>query len=308
MRKYLRYDYKAYLLCLVTAACFWVLNAMGGEYATDIRYPVHFVPDSTSSSIEKVTKTSVSFNASGTGWELLKRSLFFKFSPAEIPLSTVRGEHLVPTSRLLGYLVPNLGKLKINHLITDSIEVENKVIIQKKVFLSLNTDKLQILPPYRISSKIYLEPDYVTVDGPSAEILAMPDTLDLLIKNKIVKAVDTLLDLRSMISHKVSVDYHDAHLLFDVAPFGKREKTIEATLIGFPDSLQNAIAGAEFKVEYFVQEDYFDIEKKAKYKIILDYNMINSKTQTLVPVLLDFPDYIRDYTISPSVFSLKHVK
>ena len=70
---------------------------MGGEYATDIVYPVHFVPDSTSSSIEKGTKAYVSFNASGTGWELLKRSLFFKFSPAEIPLSTVKGEHIVAT-------------------------------------------------------------------------------------------------------------------------------------------------------------------------------------------------------------------
>ncbi len=281
---------------------------MGGEYATDILYPVHFVPDSTSSPIEKGSKASVSFNASGTGWELLKRSLFFKFSPAEIPLSIVRGEHIVPTSRLLGYLVPNLGKLKINHLITDSIEVETKVILQKKVFLSLNIDKLQILPPYRISSKIYLEPDYITVDGPSADILAMPDTLELIIKNKIVKGVDTLLDLKSVISGKLSVDYNDAHLLFDVAPFGKREKTIYATLIGFPDSLETTISKPEFKVEYYVQEEYFEIEKNAKYKIILDYNMIDTKSQTLVPVLLDFPDYIRDYKITPAVFSLKHVK
>jgi len=308
LRKYLRYDYKAYLLCLATAACFWVLNAMGSEYASDIHYPVHFVPDSTSSAIDKGTKTSVSFNASGTGWELLKRSLFFKFSPAEIPLSSVEGMHIVPTSRVLAYLVPNLGKLKINHVLTDSIEVETKVILQKRVFLSLNTDKLKLQPPFRISSKIYLEPDYITVNGPSAEILAMPDTLELTIKNKIVKGVDTLLDLKSIVSHKLSVDYHEAHLLFDVAPFGKREKYIQATLIGFPDSLQQTISKAEFKVEYFVQEEYFEIEKKAKYKIILDYNMIDPKSNTLVPVLLDFPDYIRDYKITPAVFSLQHAK
>ena len=281
---------------------------MGSEYASDIRYPVHFVPDSTSTAIDKGTKTSVSFNASGTGWELLKRSLFFKFSPAEIPLSAVEGMHVVPTTRVLAYLVPHLGKLKINHLITDSLEVETKVLLQKKVFLSLNTEKLKLQPPFRISSKIYLEPEYITLDGPSAEILAMPDTLELTIKNKIVKGVDTLLDLKSVISRKLSVDYHEAHLLFDVAPFGKREKTIQATLIGFPDSLQQTIADAEFKVEYFVQEEYFEIEKKAKYKIILDYNMIDHKTNKLVPVLLDFPDYIRDYKITPSVFSLQHVK
>ncbi len=281
---------------------------MGGEYTSDITYPVHFVPDSTTSPIEKGSKVFVAFNASGTGWELLKRSLFFKFSPAEIPLSYLQGEHLVPTSRVLGYLVPNLGKLKINHIITDSIEVESKVLLQKKVFLSLSTDKLKLEPPYRISSKIYLEPDYITVDGPSSDIMAMPDTLELTIKDKIIKSVDTLLDLKSIISHKVHLDFQEAHLLFDVAPFGKREKTIQATLIGFPDSLEQTLFKTEFKVEYFVQEEYFEIEKKARYKIILDYNMINSKTHTLVPVLIDFPDYIRDYTITPSVFLMPHAK
>jgi hypothetical protein len=293
---------------LVTATSFWVLNAMGGEYTTDIHYPVHFVPDSTSLSTDKTSKTFVSFNASGTGWELLKRSLFFKFSPAEIPVSSVNGEQIIPTSRLLGYLVPNLGKLKINHLITDSVEVENKVILQKKVFLSLNTDKLKIVSPYRISSKIYLEPDYITVTGPSAEVLKMRDTLQLIIKNKITKGVDTLLDLKSIITGKLNVDYTDAHLLFEVAPFKHREKKISATLIGFPDSLENGKDKPEFSLEYFVQEQYFELEKNARYKIILDYNMIDHTSETLVPVLLDFPDYIRDYKITPAVFSLKHAK
>jgi hypothetical protein len=308
LRKYLRYDYKAYLLCLATAACFWVLNAMGGEYTTDILYPVHFVPDSTSSPIEKVGKSAVLFNASGTGWELLKRSLFFKFSPAEVPMSLVKGQHVVPVSRLLGYLVPKMGKLKINDVITDSIQVESKVILQKKIYLSLNTNKLKLQPPYRISSKIYLEPDYITVDGLAKDVLNMPDTLELVIKNKITQGVDTLLDLKSIISNKLSVDYNEAHLLFDVAPFEKREKKIIATLIGFPDSLQRTINKPEFKVEYFVQEEYFEIEKKAKYKIILDYNMIDEKSHTLVPVLLESPDYIEDYKITPAVFSFQHVK
>jgi hypothetical protein len=281
---------------------------MGSEYATDIFYPVHFVPDSTSSSIDKGSRNAVAFNVSGTGWELLKRSLFVKFSPAEIPLSSFKGVHVVSASQLLRYLVPNLGKLKINHLITDSIEVESKLILQKKVLLSLNTDRLKLQAPYRISSKIYLEPDYITVNGPSAEILAMPDTLKLVLKNKILKGIDTLLDLKSIISSKLSIDHAEAHLLFDVAPFGKREKKIEATLIGFPDSLVQTLSKSEFKVEYFVQEEYFEMDKKAKCKIILDYNMIDNKTQTLVPVLLDFPDYIRDYTITPALFTLPHAQ
>lgn len=281
---------------------------MGGEYATDILYPVHFVPDSSSSPVDKGSKVSVVFNASGSGWELLKRSFLFRFAPAEIPLSAVKGHQIVSTSRLMGYLAPQLGKLKINNIITDSVVVEHQLMLHKKVFLSLNTEKLNIKSPLRISSKIYLEPDYITVDGPSSEILATPDTLKLTIHNRILKSVDTILDLKSMVSRKVNVDFHDAHLLFDVAPFQKREKLIQATLIGFPDSLAQKVSGTQFKVEYFVQDEYYEIEQRARYKIILDYNMMDHKTNILVPVLLDFPDYIRDYKITPASFSLSHGK
>ena len=80
---------------------------------------------------------------------------------------------------------------------------------------------------------------------------------------------------------------------------------MDATLIGFPDSLEEHISPPSFQITFYVQDEYVEIEKKAKYKIILDYNMKDNRTETLVPVLVDYPDYIRDYTITPAVFTVK---
>lgn len=278
---------------------------MGGIYETNINYPVRFVPDSLSSS-QQVVKANVVFNARGSGWELLKRSLAYKFNPLELPLSAVEGRSVIPSKEFMSFITPDLGRLSFNHMVTDSVSLINKRIIQKKVFLTVNTKKLKLKSPYRISGKVYLEPDFITVKGPASQVLKLPDTLNLLSGRVIEKGLDTLLDLKKVLPTGVRSDYNKAHLIFEVASFAKKKRLIEAVLVDFPDSVARDLDVPTFKMEYYVQEENVSVEGKAKYKIILDYNMRDSISGTLVPVLVDYPDYIRDYTVSPSVFSLKH--
>jgi len=301
-----KYDYKAYLLCLVTAACFWLLNAMGGQYKTNINYPVRFVPDSNSSD-QHLIKADIVFCANGSGWELLKRNLAYKLNPLELPISFVGGRDVFPSTKLLSYITPDLGRLTFRYLVTDSVHVVSKTILQKKVYLSLNQASLKIKSPFLISGKVYLEPYYITVTGVSSAVLSLPDTLNLLMGENINSSLDTLLDLRELFSSGIKIDYNKAHLMFDIAPFVKKERIIQAVLVGFPDSLMDASNPPTFKMEYFVAKDNQAVESKAKYKMILDYNMRDTVTGTVVPVLVDFPDYIREYTVSPSLFKLNHV-
>jgi hypothetical protein len=292
---------------LATAACFWVLNAMGGKYETNIAYPVRFVPDSASSGHELI-KTKVVFNANGSGWELLKRSVAYRFNPIELPASFLKGREVIPSTELLEYITPSLGRLSFNRMVTDSLYLLTKSVIQKKVFLSVNPDQLNFKSSYRIRGKVYLEPDYITVIGPSSMVLNIPDTLNLLRNTEIKQGVDTLLDLRKILPSGVKTDYNRAHLIFEVATFAKKKRLIRADLVDFPDSLVRQFNDIDFELEYYVQEENVSVDSKAKYKIILDYNMRDSVAATLVPVLVDFPDYVRDYTVSPPVFSLKHAK
>lgn len=176
MKQFLRYDYNAYLLCLATAASFWLLNAMGSDYETNIRYPVHFVPDSVSSKAS-IIKTGIQLNVEGSGWEILKRNIAFKFSPLELPLSMTKGKEFMLSKKLTDYILPDLGQLEFKSFVTDSLFLTNQTSIQKKVILSVDPMALLIRPPYRISNKIVLDPDYITVNGRANSILNLPDTL-----------------------------------------------------------------------------------------------------------------------------------
>ncbi len=307
MRRLLRYDYKAYLLCLATAACFWVLNAMGGNYETTLSYPVRFVPDSISAA-QSVIRTNVEFSAKGSGWELLKRNLIFKYYPLVLPMSFVKGREAIPATEFLSFITPSIGRLSFRHLVTDSVELAIKNFVQKKVFLNVDPSKLTLKSPYRLRGKVYLEPEYITVTGSSSMVLKLPDTLNLLMGKTIDKGLDTLLDLTKLFSAGIKVDYNKAHLIFEVAPFVKRERMIEATLVDFPYSVLSTVGTPSFKMEYYVLEDNLSVENKANFKIILDYNMLDTASGSMVPVLVDFPDYIRDYTVSPPLFKLGHAK
>ncbi len=280
---------------------------MGGIYETNINYPVRFVPDSLSSA-QHVVKANVIFNARGSGWELLKRNLVYKFDPLELPLSAVEGREIIPAKEFMSFIMPDLGRLVFNYMVTDSVALVSKKMIQKKIFLTVDPQKLKLKSPYRISGKVYLDPDYITVKGPASQVLKLPDTLNLLEGKAIHKGLDTLLELKKILPSGVKTDYNKAHLIFEVASFAKKKRLIQAVLVDFPDAVVRDLNIPAFKVEYYVQEEHISVENKAKYKIILNYNMRDSVSGNLVPVLVDFPDYIRDYTVSPSVFSLKHVQ
>jgi hypothetical protein len=293
------------LLCLATAAAFWVLNAMGGQYETNISYPVHFVPDSISSS-SSIVKTEIVLNVKGSGWELLKRNLAFKFNPLELPISLTKGKGVVPIKKIKTFVGPHLGKLELKGFVADSVFLESKKVVQKKVYLRVDSSKFKIKEPYRISGKVYLEPDYITISGLSAAVLKVPDTLSLLQGARLYKSVDTLVRLSDELPKDVKSDYYKAHLIFELAPFFKKERQVQATLIGFPADAKERISIPVFTIKYFVEEDNILVESKAKYKVLLDYNMRDSIAKTLVPVLVDFPDYIRDYTVSPALLHLKN--
>lgn len=280
---------------------------MGGQYDTSIYYPVHFVPDSISST-SQIIKTGVVLNVKGSGWEILKRNLSFKFNPLELPVSFAKGKNVVPAKKIKTYISSKLGRLELKSLVTDSVFLVTKATIQKKVFLTLDSSKFKIKTPYRISGKIYLEPDYITVTGLSNVVLKIPDTLFLLKGATLNKSIDTLLKLTEVLPKDVKSDYRKAHLIFDIAPFFKKERNVTASLVGFPENGKEMGVVPVFKVTYFVEEDNIVVESKAKYKVILNYNMRDSITKTLVPVLVDFPDYIRDYKVTPALISLKHVK
>jgi hypothetical protein len=207
-----------------------------GRYETHIAYPVRFVPDSASSTQEQVN-TKVVFEANGSGWELLKRSVAYRFNPLEVPKSVLKGREIIPSGELLEYIKPHLGRLSFNRMVTDSLYLLTKSVIQKKVFLSVNPDRLNFKSPYRIRGKVYLEPDYITVKGPSSMVLNLPDTLNLLGNTEIKRGVDTLLDLRKILPVGVKTDYNRAHLIFEVATFAKKKRLIHADLVDFPDSL-----------------------------------------------------------------------
>lgn len=94
-----------------------------------------------------------------------------------------------------------------------------------------------------------------------------------------------------------------------MAPFFKKERQVEATLVGFPDSELSKIKQLpRFTITYFVEEGNIAAEHKEKYKLVLDYNMRDSISRRIVPVLVNYPDFIQDYTIKPSFYRLKHAK
>ena len=96
-------DWKAILLCVFTAAIFWVFNSLNKQYTTNVYYPIKLTGFSRDSLFEVLPPPKyIAVNVTGQGWMLLRRSLGFGNETIEIvipsPTATRRivGKDLFP--------------------------------------------------------------------------------------------------------------------------------------------------------------------------------------------------------------------
>ena len=300
-KRILKYDYNAYLLCLLIASIFWVLNAMSSLYSTNVNYPVLVYEDSITNKKDAL-KTLMVMNVKGTGWEILKRTIMFQTNPVEVKWDLFKYKRKLSSSKAFALLNPTLGNLKLNYLVTDSIVISSDNFVQKKIMLHYSTEQQKMKKGFKISSKVYLEPEYVIVKGSTEVLREISDTLNFYLNAKVTSNVDTSIAVQSLFPKTVVVDEDRAHLIFDIAAYTKKTRNIKATLIDFPEKYKDL--NVSFAIEYYVQNEDVNSEESAKYKIMLDYNMLNAQKGTIIPVMVDYPEYIKDLTIKPAFYKL----
>ncbi len=300
-KRILKYDYNAYLLCLLIASIFWVLNAMGSLYNTNVNYPVLVYEDSITNKKDAL-KTLMVMNVKGTGWEILKRTIMYQTDPIEVKWELFKYKRKLSSSKAFALLNPHLGNLKLNYLVTDSIVISSDNFVQKKIMLHYSNEQQKMKKGYKISSKVYLEPEYVIVKGSTEVLREISDTLNFYLNTKVMNNVDTSIAVQSLFPKTVVVDEDRAHLIFDIAAYTKKTRSIKATLIDFPEQYKDL--DVSFSIEYYVQNEDINSEETAKYKIMLDYHMLNAEKGTIIPVMVDYPEYIKDLTIKPAFYKL----
>lgn len=300
-------DWQAIALCLVAAGTFWFFNSMNEDHTADVSYPVKFVYDQDVIVPVEPLPTRVLLNASGFGWNLLRRTLKINRKPILIKVSNLPSDKYIAASELLPIVKSQLDDIKINYLLKDTIFLRFDKIIEKPFPLKIDSSSISLLPGYEIVSDIEIEPEFVKVTGPSGIISDLKDSFYVRIPERNIEApYDASVNLAFELPNQTSFMPKEAKVRFDVAPFIQETVGVIPVFKGFRE--KEVVMDDRVKLTVLIRPEDIERLKNEELEVMLDRKDLDLSDSTLPLKLIRKPDYIREYFFTPSKVPLSELE
>src|SRR6267154_5336202 len=179
-----RANWKVVSLCVLTAVVFWIFNAFNKNYSTNVRFPLLFEFDGEKYAPAEHLPKSVNLNVSGNGWDLFRRHLGVKVSPVIIPLERAREIRKIVGSTLPPMLATQVGNLKINYVVTDTLYLQIDERDSHRYKLVADISGITFREGYARISPVVVLPDSIELNGPQSRLHALDDSIVLVLSEK----------------------------------------------------------------------------------------------------------------------------
>lgn len=301
-----KHDLRVVLLCLLVAALIWFLNAMNKQYATDLSYPVRFSYDANRVIPLSDLPKKITFNASGSGWDLFKRLLNFSVTPVEIVPGGLPEKKYLLAKELQEVFSGQVKGVRINYMVADTIHLDFDPLVVRTLPLKINTSRLPVAEEYVLKGAVGIEPDSVVVSG-AARVVASLDSIVLLSVNKtnIKQQFEQRLKIPIERTHLITTNIREARVQFDVEetrrismelPLTVLNKPVKSKKVIFPKILVSMEVGASKASGIGTDE----------LQLIADYKKMG--LDSLLTVEFPAGHLFKSYSLSPSVIDLKHAR
>ncbi len=288
-----RTNWKAVSLCFLAAAVFWLFNALNKEHTTSIRFPLQFEFDHQRFIASKALPHDVHLNVSGNGWDLLRRSAGLK-TPALI----ITLEHPVEIHKIVGTTLPSvlasqLGSLKLNHVVTDTLFVafEPRDSIRMKVFV--DATQITFKEGLGRTSPIVVLPDSVRLSGASGYLPHARDSLIVKLPSTRLgsnyrESIDIPVKSNNIVhSSPVFVDIMFEVGEVEVVPRNFKIRAINTTRHG--RHIQSDSVNSQIQIPKGRQHDFIEAVSSAVAEINL--KGLHSGEHSVLPQLKGLPPY-----------------
>ena len=159
-----------FFICLAFALAAWLFFALSNSYVYQARTVVHFVNFPQNKAFHSLQSDTVKLQIEGTGWQLLFSKLRISPQSVDIDLKDLNKQTFINLSDQLGYINQQFSSTqKIVYVQPDTLYFDFSSRAIKKVPVELVSD-IQFIKQYGISDSIKINPAYVTVTGPKADL------------------------------------------------------------------------------------------------------------------------------------------
>lgn len=178
-----RTNWKAVVLCFVTATVFWFFNSLNKSHTTNIRFPVQFEYNQQKYVPADALPQQVTLNITGSGWDLFRKHFGLKVPALIIPLEKPEARKISGYS-LLSVFASQLSNLKINFVVTDSLRIHLDERSTRSFKLTTDLSGIAYKKGFGRISPIVILPDSTQLTGPKSIISKMADSIVLHLEEK----------------------------------------------------------------------------------------------------------------------------
>ena len=245
-------NWRAVTLCTIAATVFWFFNALNKEHTATISYPVEFQFDKQDFIPVRQLPKNVLLNITGSGWELLRKSLGYKIAPLHMALEKPTDAHTVSPATILALASTQLGQTKINHVASDTLVLSIEPRLVKKVKLIVNEDELAFDEKYGLSTPVVILPDSVQLTGPASILSKTTNNFEIKLNRKsISRNVKDEIDLENSLGELVIIEPDAATVMFEVSERQEVQRRLKIVMIPAPpykyQTLEDSVT-ANFRV------------------------------------------------------------
>lgn len=296
-----------FLVCLLIATFFWVLNALTKEYSLTISVPVEYagVPD------EKVIVNSppkaVSFRVRGEGFNLLGVSKKDEFEPVTVDLSNYSTfgddeveRKVVDAGSIRNLVNDELGDyLDIDQLSADSIQILIEERMAKKVPVELDLN-IQVNDQYTLQSDPFSTPDSVVAKGPKSEVKVLKSVLTKRLElEDLETTVNEALPIVSA-SSKMNFEPENVKVTIPVEQLTQGSTKVKIETINLPDSLTLSTYPRVVTVNFKTGLSHFDSVDENQFTAQVDYrSVLKDHPPKLYVNVVSKDDFVKVINYSP---------
>ncbi len=301
-----RTNWKAVVLCLLAAAIFWIFNAFNKNHSSTIRFPLHFEYDSQRFAEVTPLPHHISINVSGSGWDLVRKSLGIKLPDLAIPLERPLETRKILTSSLTHIVSSQLGGLQINYMVTDTLRIHLDEKTSKTFKLSIDLSKIKFREGFVNTGVIDIRPDSLVIDGPKTIVNSLPDTIVLPVNGtQVSKSFQDEIEVPLFNSVSITRNPSVVRIKVEVGPVEMIETKIKVRVVNQPRRLKSFFTDSVKVLIQIPAAQSGDLRSRlSQVNAILDLKNTVKGSYQIYPSLAGLPIYARVVSIDSVSFKI----
>jgi YbbR domain-containing protein len=297
----------AYVVCVIIAAGFWFLNALGKTYTEDIVVPVSYVNFPNNKTLASKPEERFKLKVKARGFTILRHKLSFLFIPLEFNVNEMTNNQMQESKKSsfafaarqfyseLSYQLSN--ELDILTMSPDTLFFKFDQLGSKRVKV-IPVVKINLKKQFQISGDIETKPDSVTVNGAQSTIDTLQYVYTEAIKfNETDQLVSTQVKIRSI--NEIYFERQSVKVTVPIEEYTEAQQSVQVVLDEQPAKGNIKLFPAKVNISFQIGLSRFSQIHPEDFKMTVSLSDIQQGKQRLKITAETTPAFIYSMKITP---------